>query len=167
MKHQRGVRICLAALLLCMVGVAAWQMFPQSQPTDTSLQAHVLRIADRLHAPGDQDTLTVATSSLATAEHIRYQIQQDLLRGMTDSQIMQSMEQQYGPSILAVPAMQGVGWLIWCGIWAALTGCATLAATTVYRSRRKRTHAHDTELEALSFDRPDADDVQQKLKPFL
>jgi cytochrome c-type biogenesis protein CcmH/NrfF len=120
-RHRSTYLAAGTILLFIVIAVAAsLAMSRWVLQTDASLQEQVLAIAAQLHAPGDQNTMTVATSSLTLAQHMRYQIQQDLLQGMTSSQILQQMVQTYGPSVLAAPSFRGFGRVAWLIPWVFL-----------------------------------------------
>lgn len=76
-------------------------------------QTTLWSIASQLHAPGDSTTQTVADSTVSSAWIIRDQIARMLKQGFSRTQILQHMQQEYGPSVLADPAWQGVGTIAW------------------------------------------------------
>lgn len=106
-----------------------------TKQTDASLQQQVLSIASQLHAPGDRNTMTAATSSLTMAQHMRYQIQQDLLQGMTPAQVRAQMVHLYGPNVLAAPSFAGLGRLAWLAPWLVLVAMLCVGVWLLRRGR--------------------------------
>jgi len=123
----------------CVFGVGVAVMISRAHWYDaTTLQQQVLSIAGQLHAPGDENTMTAATSSLTSAQHIRYQIQTLLLQGKTSSQIIQWMVQTYGPDVLAAPRLSGFGNVAWIAPWAVLLVFASVAVLFVRRATKAK-----------------------------
>ncbi|MCL6548758.1 MAG: cytochrome c-type biogenesis protein CcmH [Alicyclobacillus sp.] len=134
----RAGRVAAAAAVACAVAAAAWvSLWTASGARRTadsgSLQSQVLAIAAQLRAPGDHNTMTVATSSLPQAQHMRYEIQQYLLAGRSPEAVKRLLVQEYGPQILAAPAWRGWGGIAWVAPWAVLAAILVAAATYVRR----------------------------------
>lgn len=128
MRNSRGVYASVILGILLVVAIGAAVIITRTQISDNgSLQEHVLSIAAQLHAPGDENTITVATSSLSTAQHIRFEIQQDLLAGMNRNQVLDAMQQEYGPSVLAAPSFSGFGSVVWAIPVVVLVGLLMIA----------------------------------------
>ena len=70
-------------------------------------------VASQLHAPGDTTTQTVASSNVAAAWAIRRQIVTMLDKGMSNAQILSTLEADYGPTVLANPPGRGFGAVAW------------------------------------------------------
>lgn len=127
----------LGLACICVVGMSIAILLNRMHWTDaTSLQHQVLTIASKLHAPGDENTMTAATSSLTSAQHIRYQIQTLLEQGESSTQIMQWMVQNYGPDVLAAPRVAGIGDIAWIAPWAVLAVFGTGAIVFLKRCVR-------------------------------
>lgn len=139
----------MAWLGMAAVGaLTAAVVFTRQQSVgDATLQERVLAVAAQLRAPGDRNTMTVATSSLPAGQHMRYDIQQELLQGDSQRQIIDNMVSLYGQDVLAAPPMQGFGRLVWVVPWAAL-GALVVGLVLLFRRNRRwqqtdGTHAVD------------------------
>lgn len=124
----------MAAVIAILVVSRASQ-----QTNELTLQQQVTSIASQLHAPGDFNTMTAATSSLTAAQHMRYQIQQDLLQGMGRQAIMSQMVEEYGPGVLAAPYAAGWGLMLWVAPVVVLLLFAFGLATVLRRLKTIRT----------------------------
>jgi cytochrome c-type biogenesis protein CcmH/NrfF len=138
----RRYLLTIAIFILAMAAVLVLRPWAQ---TGSGGQSELWAIASRLHAPGDTTTQTAATSTVSSAWQIRAQIQQLLDKGMSERAILQVMEQDYGPTILANPAFSGFGALAWL-----LPGAGVAAALAIYglflRRQSGRTVLNDTAL---------------------
>ena len=124
----------VVAVILFTVALVLWVR--QSGGADSGLlQRQVLSIGADLRAPGDENTLTVATSSSQLAQHIRYEVQQDLLAGKSKSQIVTALVSEYGPQVLAAPPARGFG--IW--VWALPVGFVVAGGVLVWMVLGKST----------------------------
>jgi cytochrome c-type biogenesis protein CcmH/NrfF len=153
-------------LILIVVGVAIFFTFLLNRPStieSNDLEHRVLVVAGQLHAPGDKNTMTVATSSLTLAQHMRYQIQTYIQTGMTNPQIISKMEQIYGEDVLAAPADSGNGRVAWVAPWLVLVlllvGVVRFLRKTVLRRRpavesRQSQSMEDTSHQELLIDIP-------------
>jgi cytochrome c-type biogenesis protein CcmH/NrfF len=127
-RNSRVVYASVILGILLVVAIGAAVIITRTQISDNgSLQERVLSIASQLHAPGDENTITVATSSLSTAQHTRFEIQQDLLAGMNRNEVLDSMQQEYGPGVLAAPSLRGFGSVVWIIPGAVLLGLLMIA----------------------------------------
>lgn len=146
----------MAWLGMAAVGaLAAAVVFTRQQSVgNATLQERVLAVAAHLRAPGDRNTMTVATSSLPAGQHMRYEIQQELLQGDSQRQIIDNMVRLYGQDVLAAPPMQGFGRLVWVVPWAALGALAVGAVLLFRRNRRwqQTDGTHAVELPASADD---------------
>lgn len=125
--------------VLFLIAVIAAVLIARAQvQDDRRLQTQVLSIASQLHAPGDESTITVDTSTLDTAQHMRYEIQEDLLAGMSRQQILGAMQKEYGKGVLAAPAVQGFGSLVWIVPWLFLALLVGGACTYIARRAARR-----------------------------
>lgn len=151
-----------------MVGfVIAWR--PAQAPDATSLQDRVAAIAAQLRAPADHNAMTVANSPIPQAEHMRYQIQEDLLRGLTRQQTIQSMVRQYGAAVLAAPQSRGFGIWVWLmpGTMLILGGWlffGTLRGTTRFGARRPQAQETDA---PRTLETAGEQEIGQALKDYL
>lgn len=113
--HKRYGQWKVAAILIAVVAAGSGiALGSHARAVDgASLQGQVLAVAAKLRVPSEHDTMTAANSPEPLAQHMRYQIQQDLLRGQSSAKILQEMQKQYGPGVLAAPANRGYGKLVW------------------------------------------------------
>lgn len=162
--------VILAVISLLVVVVAA-MVVTRAQLSDSgSLQERVLSIASQLRAPGDENTITVASSSLSTAQHMRYEIQQDLLAGMKEIQIFSAMKQEYGPSVMAAPSIWGFGSVVWILPGVVLVGLLVGAFVYLRRAARalnpQRTSTR-TSTEDVSDDNPPDTVALERMRDYL
>lgn len=120
MKSQTSKLLYFLLLVLVIAMIVTFLINRPSAIESRDLEHRVLVVAGQLHAPGDKNTMTVATSSLTLAQHMRYQIQTDIQAGMSNQQIIAKMEQTYGEGVLAAPADHGEGRLAWFTPWLVL-----------------------------------------------
>jgi cytochrome c-type biogenesis protein CcmH/NrfF len=121
------------AIIAAVIGVT---LESTSRSNDSaSLQSRVLSIASRLRVPNEHDTMTVANSPEPLAQHMRYEIQQDLLKNQTPSEIIRDMQAKYGTGVLAAPRLAGVGQLVW---WLPILVLLVLCASLIWFLRTKR-----------------------------
>lgn len=139
----------------------------------------VAYISRQLRAPGDPDT--VASSNLGEALRIRYEVSQDVAKGLSYNQIVEAMENEYGPNVLAVPRFRGFGALTFvvpvCGILVVIGAVMWFLASSVKRNRWQQSTvatsaASGSEAgsaaEASSHQprRPDAHELQEEANEF-
>lgn len=124
---QVATRQYLIMIAVFLLAVAAVFLLRPWAQTGSAGQSELWAIASQLHAPGDTTTQTAATSTVSSAWQIRAQIQQLLDKGMSERAILQVMEQDYGPTVLANPAFSGFGTLAWL-----LPGAGVAAALAIY-----------------------------------
>ena len=80
------------------------------------------------------EDLSVAQSTSSSSLAVRHEIAQLVARGDSDSQILTTIEDAYGPSILLSPSTAGWGVLLWLVPSAVFVG---LVATVVVLRRRR------------------------------
>lgn len=152
-------------LLLAVVAVACALFVSHfTKVTNSTLQQRVLSIAAQLRAPGDHNSMTVATSSLTTAQHMRYEIQQYLLAGKTRGQILQLMVAHYGARVLAAPAFGGVGRVFWVIPWLALASLGAVGAELLRRGLRR---GPTGPLEERAHQLPSDDDIDDETRRLI
>jgi cytochrome c-type biogenesis protein CcmH/NrfF len=103
--------VAALAVVCGLAGLALWMKF--QLPQSGTLQERVNALASQLRAPGDENTMTVASSSSQMAQHIKYEIQQDLLADKSNQQIIEQMVKEYGPEVYAAPPFTGFGAVAW------------------------------------------------------
>ena len=106
MKVLRSFWLWVAALVV--VGALALIVSPSASSTTTRI-AHLESL---VKCPSCED-LSVAQSNATTAVAVRHEIAADVAAGKSDDQILTSIEDAYGPSILLSPPTTGMGTLLW------------------------------------------------------
>lgn len=96
-------------LLAVAVGGLAFGLQRHDHPT---LDARVSHIAGLVRCPVCNGE-SAAVSQSAPAVEMRAEIRKDLLAGQSQAQILQSMVDSYGASILEQPQASGVGLVVW------------------------------------------------------
>jgi cytochrome c-type biogenesis protein CcmH len=106
-----GLRRWLPLLALAAVAVVALAIGTHraSHPT---LQSETVHIANMVSCPVCSGE-TAAQSQAPASIEIRSQIQQELQKGQSQSQILAGLVAAYGPGILEKPEAKGVGLLVW------------------------------------------------------
>jgi cytochrome c-type biogenesis protein CcmH len=105
-KVLRSFWLWVAALVV--VGALALIVSPSASSTTTRI-AHLESL---VKCPSCED-LSVAQSNATTAVAVRHEIAADVAAGKSDDQILTSIEDAYGPSILLSPPTTGLGTLLW------------------------------------------------------
>lgn len=121
MRDENRMRrvVWLMVLLVVVLFIAALVIHRLQSAQVSTLQQKVNTVASQLRAPGDPST--VAVSSLGNAQTMRFEIEQDLQKGMSTQQVLNLMVQQYGEGVLATPRFSGFGEAVWIMPWLALT----------------------------------------------
>jgi len=96
-----------AAALLVVVGVAV-----AVSPVASSTATRIAHLESLVKCPSCED-LSVAESNATTAVAVRHEIVADVAAGKSDDQILTSIEDAYGTSILLSPPTSGLGVLLW------------------------------------------------------
>jgi len=108
MNTLRSFWLWVAALIVVAgLGVAT----SPHAPTSTS---RIDRLETLVKCPSCED-LSVAVSNATSAVAVRNEIVAKVRAGKSDNQILTSLEDVYGPSILLSPPTSGVGALLWAG----------------------------------------------------
>jgi cytochrome c-type biogenesis protein CcmH len=81
-------------------------------PTASSAATRIAHLESLVKCPSCDD-LSVAQSNATTAVAVRHEIVADVKAGKSDDQILTSIEDAYGPSILLSPSTSGLGSLLW------------------------------------------------------
>lgn len=102
-------------------------------PRESSAAARVTRLESMVRCPSCED-ISVAQSSASSALAVRHEIAAGVARGESDTAILTSLEDAYGPSILLSPPTTGLGALL----WAVPVGVAAVAVVVVARLARRR-----------------------------
>lgn len=100
----------LFALALLAVATLALTLAPRAGGD----AARVARLESLVRCPACED-LSVAQSDATSAIAVRHEIAADVARGLSDAQILTSLESAYGTSILLSPPTSGLGALLWVG----------------------------------------------------
>ncbi|MHB1088585.1 MAG: cytochrome c-type biogenesis protein [Acidimicrobiales bacterium] len=120
----------LWALALVVLGVFALVNTP-SAPSSLSRIAHLESL---VKCPPCED-LSVAQSNATSAVAVRNEIAAKVRAGESDNQILTSLEDVYGTSILLSPSTSGIGALLWLG---PLLVLVVVVAIGVRLARRRR-----------------------------
>jgi cytochrome c-type biogenesis protein CcmH len=80
--------------------------------TQSSAATRIAHLESLVKCPSCED-LSVAQSNATTAVAVRHEIAADVAAGKSDDQILTSIEDAYGPSILLSPPTSGLGVLLW------------------------------------------------------
>ena len=81
-------------------------------PTQSSAATRIAHLESLVKCPSCED-LSVAQSNATTAVAVRHEIVTEVKAGRSDDQILTSIEDAYGPSILLSPPTSGLGALLW------------------------------------------------------
>ena len=100
----------LFALALLAVATLALTLAPRAGGD----AARIARLESLVRCPACED-LSVAQSDATSAIAVRHEIAADVARGLSDAQILTSLESAYGTSILLSPPTSGLGALLWVG----------------------------------------------------
>jgi cytochrome c-type biogenesis protein CcmH/NrfF len=102
-----------------------------STSTQTSRIAHLESL---VKCPACED-ISVAVSNATSAVAVRNEIAAKVREGKSDNQILTSLEDAYGPSILLSPSTSGIGSLLWAGPLAVLVVIVAIGVRLVRRRR--------------------------------
>ena len=102
-------------------------------PSVASAQARISHLESLVRCPACED-LSVAQSNATSALAVRHEIAQSVHAGLSDNQILTSLESTYGTSVLLSPPTSGVGALLWV-LPVALVGL--LVAVLIRLARRR------------------------------
>ncbi|HEY5303195.1 MAG TPA: cytochrome c-type biogenesis protein CcmH [Acidimicrobiales bacterium] len=116
--------VVLAAVIALVVVTA---------PSTSSNTQRVSHLESLVKCPSCQD-LSVAQSTSSSALAVRHEIVTMVAAGDSDSQILTTIEDAYGPSILLSPSTAGLGTVLWLLPAAVFVGLGT----TVVVLRRRR-----------------------------
>lgn len=117
--------------IVALVAVAALAWV--SAPSATTRVQRVTHLESLVKCPSCQD-LSVAQSTSSASLAVRDQIVALVARGDSDTQILTTIENAYGPSILLSPSTSGMGALLWVVPSAVFVG---LVATVIVLRRRR------------------------------
>ncbi len=104
-----------------------------SVPAGSSSAQRISHLESLVKCPSCQD-LSVAQSTSSSALAVRHEITTLVHEGQSDSQILTTIEDAYGPSILLSPSTSGLGTLLWLLPTALFVGLVVTALTL----RRRR-----------------------------
>jgi cytochrome c-type biogenesis protein CcmH len=116
---------------LALIVVATFAVV--STPAATSASQRVARLENLVKCPSCED-LSVAQSTSSSALAVRHEIVSMVAKGDSDTQILTTIEDAYGPSILLSPSTAGWGTLLWLAPVGVFAG---LVATVVVLRRRR------------------------------
>lgn len=103
-------------------------------PSAPSSQSRIAHLESLVKCPSCED-LSVAQSNATSAVAVRNEISKKVKAGESDNQILTSLEDVYGTSILLSPSTSGIGALLWIG---PLLVLIVVAVIGVRLARRRR-----------------------------
>jgi cytochrome c-type biogenesis protein CcmH len=103
-------------------------------PGSSSAASRVAHLETLVRCPSCED-LSVAVSNATSAIAVRHEIAADVRAGKSDNQILTSLEDAYGSSILLSPPTSGLGVLL----WAVPLGVVLVGVGAAVRIWRRRT----------------------------
>ncbi len=103
------------------------------RPATSPRAARIARLEALVRCPSCED-LSVAQSNATSSLAVRREIAARVGAGESDTQILTSLEDVYGPSILLSPSTRGLGTLLWVGP-ALAAGALVVVAVRTGRSR--------------------------------
>ena len=140
-------RILLAAaLLLTMLGPAAWAVEPSERLADPALEARARTISEELRCMVCQNE-SIDESNAPLAHDLRLLVRKRLVAGDSDQQVLNYIVARYGVFVLLDPPFEPVTWLLWLGPPILVVGAA---AALLIRAggRRRRTEPATAPLSA-------------------
>ncbi len=105
-----------------------------NMPSAPSSQSRIAHLESLVKCPSCED-LSVAQSNATSAVAVRNEISKKVKAGESDNQILTSLEDVYGTSILLSPSTSGIGALLWIG---PLLVLIVVAVIGVRLARRRR-----------------------------
>lgn len=103
-------------------------------PSVATSASRINHLETLVRCPSCED-LSVAVSNATSAIAVRHEITADVRAGRSDNQILTSLEDAYGTSILLSPPTSGLGILL----WAVPLGVGLAVVVAVVRIARRRT----------------------------
>lgn len=165
LNTRRTVWTTTAVVIAVIATIVGVTLGSRTYSADSaSLQSRVLSIAARLRVPDEHDTMTVANSPEPLAQHMRYEIQQDLLKNQSTAQIMKEMQTTYGRGVLAAPGLRGIGQLVW---WLPILVLLVLFGGLIWflRTVKRPSRRQDSELLPKGDNVPNQ--TERRLQDFL
>ena len=144
------VRALIGLLLAGLLAIAGAKEAPLAA-ADPATEARMLRLAAELRCLVCQNQ-TIADSSAPLADDLRRQVREMIVRGDSDSQIIDFMTQRYGDFVLYRPPLKGTTAALWFGPLALLVGGLTIFIVVL--RRRNRLAADQFEPDQLDDDEP-------------
>ncbi len=130
----RPTKLTLGSFRLWLVVlIAVIALVVVTAPSTNSNAQRVSHLESLVKCPSCQD-LSVAQSTSSSALAVRHEIVMMVAAGDSDSQILTTIEDAYGPSVLLSPSTAGIGTLLWLLPTAVFVG---LGATAVVLRRRR------------------------------
>lgn len=114
--------VCFSFFMFFLIWASTVVAQPASfEANQVALEKHVMILAQELRCLVCQNQ-TIADSNADLAIDLRNQIREQLVKGMSDQQIMDFMVQRYGDFILYRPPVKSTTWILWFGPLALFIG---------------------------------------------
>lgn len=128
MKILASFRLWALALVVLAVFAVV------NTPSAPSSQSRIAHLESLVKCPSCED-LSVAQSNATSAVAVRNEISRKVRAGESDNQILTSLEDVYGTSILLSPSTSGIGALLWIGPVLVLIVVAVIGVRLARRRR--------------------------------
>jgi len=128
------VRVLRSFRLWCVALLAVLALALATAPSTPTQTSRIARLESLVKCPACED-ISVAASNATSAVAVRNEITAKVREGKSDNQILTSLEDAYGPSILLSPSTSGIGSLLWAGPLAVLVAIVAIGVRLVRRRR--------------------------------
>lgn len=131
---QRPIKLSVTILLLATLS-PAFAMSAHEKLADPALEARARALSQGLLCPTCAGQ-TLDDSASEMAERLRQEIRQNLQRGQSDQQIIDTFVERYGPQVVLKPRYEADTLFLWMVPWILLLSILVFLA--VYGKRRLR-----------------------------
>ena len=126
MKHVKSFPVFLSALVLVFTLIVV------TRPTTNVVSSRIDHLTHVVRCPSCEG-LSVAQSNATSSIAIRQEIEAKVRAGVSDSEILTSLQSRYGQRILLAPSSRGVGVILWLVPLSAILGGAYVLVRVVRR----------------------------------
>jgi cytochrome c-type biogenesis protein CcmH len=143
-NHPSLTSVYRAPAVVLLLGISSFCLPAVLQATDQAvIDQETNRISELTMSPFCPGR-SLKDCPSASAGELKNTIRDRLLRGETEEQILQSLQEQYGPDILAIPPLQGFSAMAWIAPPVfLLVGGLLLVGWLVRERRRGDESAHE------------------------